>query len=426
MRQVLAISITIFKTLWRKRLPFYGVIFLTIVFGAVSYFSPGARLNFSGFLTHIKISISMLLGIFLILAFGSGISLISEAFEDWSIHLIKVRPISGARYFLGCTLGLAFSITAVFLVVTFLSSFVVLYNYNELPSKEKALVSQYYRVAKLSYFRKAVDYDAQAELELKAEGSQLTSDQLFLRSRKLKVADSELQALAEKEFVFEGVTSSSETQFSFNLKISGDVFGVDRKFSQAKVIFKLPQKNISTFSLVKFESNKAVTIKIPSTAISSDGEVKIKIVNEDKLGRTFYFTSAEGPRLIQKGSGLLLNILKVIFLSIFNIILFSAGGLLLGLLFSSAVSFFFSFAYFTIAIFTDLGLFSDYVSSMIHFVFKSPFTLPFLSMGLDGRFISIFFLMTTLLTLCFHFLLLLATAHLIYSQREMAAVMRTR
>ena len=426
MRQILAISTAIFRTLWRKKVPFYGVLFLSITLGALSYFSPEARVSLSGFVTHAKISIFLTVSLSLTFSFLTGITLISESFENWSVHLMKVRPISGLNYFLGYTLGLCVSVTVAFLLTLFVSFFTIFTNYRQLSKPVRSQVLDKYRYSEVAFLSRPLDFEALAELALKAEAESVSSEQIFLKSRKLKVARQELLVFEETKLFFDNVSPTSEIYFRFKLKIAGDVFGVKREFSQLKLTYALPHKKISTTTLLNFESSKPVKVRIPSTAISDQGSVQLSVVNNDEFGRSFYFSSGQEPRLTQNGSGLVLNVVKFILLSTLNILFFSSAGLLLGLMFSSAVSFFFSFAYFTIAIFANLGILPTKVSALIQFAFKSPFSLPFVSRLANGEFISSFWLLTYAFVLIVEFLIILLLAHLIYSRREVAAVMRSK
>lgn len=426
MKQILAISRAITKTLWRKKIAVYGMFFLATTLIILNYFSPEARISFSGFTTHVTISFFLIVSLILIFSFLSGITLISSSFEDWSIHLIKVRPIRGFNYFLGYTLGLGFTMTFTFLLTTLLTFIIIFTNYSQLPKMAKTKVLNKFKHAERTFNLRNVDFEELAEQQLKQENIKRSSDQIYLRSRQLKVASHELMVHEEKELVFKNIPTSAETNLKFKLKISGDVFGVKRVFSQLKLIYTLPHKKISTATIIKFESSKPVTIKIPATVVSEDGTVKIGLVNMDKNGRSFYLNSKKGVRLTQSGSGLPLNVVKFILLSFLNILLFSAGGLLLGLMFSSAVSFFFSFTYFTIATFTDLGILPESLTKVLHLVFRSPFSLPFVPMLSQGQFISFFWLLSYTAVLSLEFICLLFVAHLIYSRREVAAVMRTR
>ena len=426
MKQVFAISTAIFTTIWRKKVPVYGVLLVCIALGALSYFSPEARVNFSGFTTHVKISIFVSVALILVFSFLTGITLISESFENWSIHLMKVRPVSGFNYFMGQTLGLSFSMSAIFIVITLTNFLFIFSNYKQLPREVRLRVMAKYQYAEVGFSSRNTDFQKLAKDQLISEGINISSDQIFLRSRKLKVASHELMALEEKQLFFDNVSLSSETYLKVKLKISGDVFGVKREFSHIQLIYFLPHKKISTTTVINFESGEPIIARIPSSAISEDGTVKIGIVNTDQSGRPFYFSSEKGIRLTQKGSNLLLNVVKFTLLSILNIVLFSAGGLLLGLMFSSAVSFFFSFAYFTIATFADLGILPPGISRILYFTFRSPFSLPFASSLTNGVFISMHELLSHIFFLILGFLMLLGLAHLIYTRREVAAVMRTK
>ena len=421
MRQILATSTATFRALTRSRLLFYAALALCGLILAIRYFSPESALTASGFATNIKLTLFAMASFSALFCLVLGSTLLSESFENWSIHLIRVKPVAGHKLILGHALGLSLAAALLFLLNLLVSTLLFYQNFQSLDTVEK-------EKARATVFTTKSTTEAIRPNYLARAKALAESGDIETLAKKLKIADHELNAGQEKVLSFPALsfTEGDKNTIQFTGKLSGDVGHIKRHFSTIRLVFFMASSNQLFPVLHKFESGVKSQVKIPTPLLNSKQPLSISIINENRRGRVLYFDPVGYPEVCQESSGFISNWLKMSFITLTSMFYFSALGLLIGLMFSSPVGFFINFTYIIISSFTNLGILSTSFTDILAKIFISPFSQSVMILISKGDKITLPWLFLNYYPLILEFILILFTANVVYQNREVAATMRSK
>jgi hypothetical protein len=361
MKAILAIAGKTIRSAIRKK-----IAHLLLFFSALTVFVLPLTVKSDGTAKGlVQVSVTYTLGITGILlsltAIWLAATLMSEDIEGYQIHMVVTKPVGRFQLMLGKWLGVVVLLGGVLLVSSGGIYGMCMYRLHRTGFSEMELkaLDQEVLTGRHSFESVPIDMDAFAEdllAERLSQGAVIPQGMtrgLILDSLKSQVSkSSETVRYGQlRPWLFKGLPTDTEKEFvSLRYRVYVEAARKkNQRQTQGQWMLRNPDAEAGRSPyLVRpavILGGTFMELHIPTELISPEGELDIRYVNLDRMGKPVVFQSADGPRLMVGAVSFFNNFSRVTLLLFLQVMFMATLGCAAGACFSTPMAVFMSFSY---------------------------------------------------------------------------------